>query len=162
MFGDKNYDFMRGPRRTSARPATRSAIEAAGGDLRRLLFIHGCFDWADFRDFFLLVIVERGMNEADHTEDQKENSEDDDEALHVRKLITGAALCVRNASGDTTGPFWRSGVLSGLEKFGSWLTNGWLRQRRQLSWRPWRRWRPCGGAWSWAAWQELRRSIRPS
>src|SRR5260370_304413 len=128
-------------------------------DLHGFFFVHGCFDGAEFRYFFLLVIVEIGVNESNHTKNQQDNSENDDETLHGSEPITTAALCVSNADRRTSAPVRRRGVLIELQK----LTNGWRRLLLlRLSWRPWLRWRLYGDAWSSAESRALHRSIRPS
>lgn len=55
-------------------------------DLCRLLFIHRCFDGADFCHLFLLVISESRMDESNHSQNKKDDSQDDDKTLHVHTL----------------------------------------------------------------------------
>src|SRR6266852_5166837 len=101
-----------------------------GRDLRSLLFVNGRFDGADFRYLFLLVIVETGVDEANHTQDEKNDSEDDCKTFHKSEPIITAASRVKNADKRTSAPVWRGSVLIELQQ-----------QRR-----PWLRWRPCDGA----------------
>jgi hypothetical protein len=51
-------------------------------DLRRLLFLHGCLDGAEFRNFFLLVVVEARVHQPNHTKNDKNDAEDDGKPLH--------------------------------------------------------------------------------
>jgi hypothetical protein len=48
-------------------------------DLRRFLFINGCFDGTEFRYFLLLVIIETRVDQSNDTQDQEDHSENDDQ-----------------------------------------------------------------------------------
>jgi len=66
------------------------------GDCRRdlcgFLFVHGCFDGTEFRDFLLLMVVETGVHESDDTQDKEDDSNNDHEALHKLEPITTAVV----------------------------------------------------------------------
>src|SRR5690242_14329519 len=53
------------------------------GDLNVLFLIHGGFERANLRHFFLLVIAEVRMDQPHDAADQQDHSEDDYKALHV-------------------------------------------------------------------------------
>ncbi|OLE32937.1 MAG: hypothetical protein AUG47_05315 [Alphaproteobacteria bacterium 13_1_20CM_3_64_12] len=52
-------------------------------DLCGFFFVHSCFDGTEFGHFFLLVVVEIGMDQSNHTQNQKDDSKSDDQALHT-------------------------------------------------------------------------------
>ncbi len=61
-------------------------------DLRGFLFVHGCFDRTEFRDFLSLMVVETGVDESDDTQDKEDDSDNDHEALHKLEPITTAVV----------------------------------------------------------------------
>src|SRR5256885_2050492 len=66
-------------------------------DLRGFLFVHGSFEGAEFRHFFLLVIVEIRVDESNHTENQEDDSENDDQAPHLSEPFLIVTALARNA-----------------------------------------------------------------
>jgi hypothetical protein len=64
----------------------------SGRDLRGFFLVHGSFDGAEFRYFFLFVIAEIGVDKSYHSEHQQDDSEKDDEALHRPEAITTPAI----------------------------------------------------------------------
>ncbi len=61
-------------------------------DLRGFLFVHGCFDRTEFRDFLSLMVVETGVDESNDTQDNEDDSDNDHEALHKLEPITTAMV----------------------------------------------------------------------
>src|SRR5260370_8483386 len=124
-------------------------------NLARFLFVHGCFDGAEFHHFFVLMIAEIRVDESNYAQNQEDDSENDDETLHGSEPFLVDAACARNGSTPTPALVRRGAVLFHLQN----LTNGWLLLR--LSYPPWLRWRPCRGALSSAHPPPPHRPIQP-
>jgi len=57
-----------------------------GRDLRGFLFIHGCFEGTNFCYFFFLVVIETWVDESNHTQNHKDDSEKEGKTLHSENL----------------------------------------------------------------------------
>jgi hypothetical protein len=62
------------------------------------------FRGAEFRHFFLLVVVEIRVDECNRTENQEEASDNDDQAPHLSEPFRIDTALVRNARRRTSAP----------------------------------------------------------
>ncbi len=73
-------------------------------DLDLFFLVDGGLDGADLRYFFFLVVRENWVHKSHDPQDQKDDTENDDEALHGCKTITNFDFRARKASRHTPAP----------------------------------------------------------
>ena len=81
------------PENDKPNPGYQESYRERCRDLCGFFFVHSCFDGTEFGHFFLLVVVEIGMDQSNHTQNHKDDSESSDQALHkAEPFLLGAAV----------------------------------------------------------------------
>jgi hypothetical protein len=93
--------FYAGPEQNEPDASGEQNNGNRGRDLDGFLFVDGGLEGADLRYFFFLVVRENWVHKSHYTQDQKDDAENDDEALHGCKPITNFDFRTRKARRHT-------------------------------------------------------------